>query len=62
MTTSDSPDHAGEPVDGSASNPVNSNLRETSVRIDWLFRDALRNHQVHPLRDLVLRYRTKAAP
>jgi hypothetical protein len=28
-------------------------------RIDWLFRDALRNRQVHPLMDLVRRYRAK---
>ena len=28
-------------------------------RIDWLFRDALRTRQVHPLKDLVRRYRTK---
>lgn len=28
-------------------------------RIDWLFRDALRNQQVHPLMDLVRRYRAK---
>ena len=30
-----------------------------SSRIDWLFRDALRNRQVHPLMDLVRRYRAK---
>lgn len=28
-------------------------------RIDWLFRDALRNRQVHPLMDLVRRYRER---
>jgi len=28
-------------------------------RIDWLFRDAWRNRQVHPLMDLVRRYRAK---
>ena len=28
-------------------------------RIDRLFRDALRNRQVHPLMDLVRRYRAK---
>ena len=32
---------------------------ESPSRIDWLFRDALRNRQVHPLMDLVRRYRTK---
>ncbi len=31
----------------------------SSSRIDWLFRDALRNRQVHPLMDLVRRYRAK---
>ena len=30
--------------------------------IDWLFRDALRNQQVHPLMELVRRYREKDAP
>ncbi len=31
-------------------------------RIDLLFRDALRNRQVHPLMDLVRRYRAKDVP
>jgi hypothetical protein len=32
---------------------------DSPSRVDWLFRDALRNQQVHPLMDLVRRYRTK---
>jgi hypothetical protein len=28
-------------------------------RIDWLFRDALRSRQVHPLMELVRRYRER---
>ncbi len=31
-------------------------------RIDQLFRDALRNQQVHPLMDLVRRYREREMP
>lgn len=26
-------------------------------RVEWLFRDSLRRHQVHPLMELVRRYR-----
>jgi hypothetical protein len=32
---------------------------DSPSRIDWLFRDALRNQQVHPLMDLTRRYRAK---
>ena len=31
-------------------------------RIDWLFRDALRSRQLHPLMELVRRYREQDAP
>ena len=34
---------------------------ETSERMDWLFRDARRHQLVHPLMDLVRRYRKKEA-
>jgi hypothetical protein len=30
-------------------------------RIEWLFRDALRQQQMHPLMELVRRYREQAA-
>jgi len=33
---------------------------DRASRIEWLFRDALRKQQVHPLMDLVRRYRAKA--
>jgi hypothetical protein len=32
---------------------------DSTSRIDWLFRDALRNQQVHPLMDLARRYRAR---
>jgi hypothetical protein len=40
--------------------PSPAGSRETT-RVDWLFRDALRRRQVHPLMDLVRRYRQQAA-
>jgi len=34
---------------------------EAPSRIDWLFRDALRQRQIHPLMELVRRYRQQEA-
>ncbi|MFL6625914.1 MAG: hypothetical protein ACJ8G1_05640 [Vitreoscilla sp.] len=31
-------------------------------RVDWLFRDSLRRHQVHPLMELLRRYRDQERP
>lgn len=33
-----------------------------AARIDWLFRDALRNRQLHPLMELVRSYRRQDTP
>ena len=42
--------------------PAASTPHESPEWIAWLFRDALRNHHVHPLMELVRRYREKDAP
>ena len=49
-------------VDQSAPRPAASTPHDSLEWIPWLFRDALRNHHVHPLMDLVRRYREKDAP
>lgn len=46
-------------VDASAAVEPAQAAPTSPSRIDWLFRDALRNQQVHPLMDLVRRYRAK---
>lgn len=33
-----------------------------AARIEWLFRDALRNRQLHPLMELVRTYRRQDTP
>ena len=56
MTTKTSPAEAhaaAEPAPAASDRPS---------RVEWLFRDALRNQQVHPLMDLVRRYRAKDEP
>ena len=53
MTTKTPPADAHAVIEPSPPAPASSS------RIDWLFRDALRNRQVHPLMDLVRRYRAK---
>lgn len=55
MTTKTTPAEAPAFVEPARAAPGSSS------RIDWLFRDALRNRQVHPLMDLVRRYRAKDA-
>jgi len=42
--------------------PAASTPHDSPEWIAWLFRDALRNHQVHPLMELVRRYREKDLP
>ncbi len=49
-------------VDNSPPKPRALRPPGSPERIDWLFRDALRSQQVHPLMDLVRRYREKDAP
>jgi hypothetical protein len=49
-------------VDCPAVKPPASTPHESPEWIAWLFRAALRNHHVHPLMDLVRRYREKDLP
>ncbi len=53
MTTKTPPGDAHAVIEPAPAAPASPS------RIDWLFRDALRNRQVHPLMDLVRRYRAK---
>jgi hypothetical protein len=53
MTTTTPPANAHAVVEPERAAPA------SPTRIDWLFRDALRTRQVHPLKDLVRRYRAK---
>ena len=62
MPTNMSAAEAGAAVDKSAPQPGASKPSGSKERIDWLFRDALRRQQVHPLMDLVRRFRDKDAP
>jgi hypothetical protein len=48
---------AAAPVAHLPSAPAHSD----ASRLDWLFRDALRNRRVHPLMELVRRYRQRDA-
>ena len=56
MTTSPIPD----PSPAGTGAPPAGAARDGS-RIDWLFRDALRRRQIHPLMELLRRYRQQAA-
>lgn len=42
--------------------PPASTPHDSPEWIAWLFRDALRNHHVHPLMELVRRYRERDRP
>jgi len=53
---------AGAAVDRLAPGPDAPKPAGSAERIDWIFRDALRNQQVHPLMDLVRRYRARDVP
>ncbi len=56
-STVDAPAAADQP----AKRPAASTPHDSPEWIAWLFRGALRNHQVHPLKELVRRYREKDA-
>lgn len=49
-------------VDPPVAKPAASTPHDSPQWIDWLFRDALRHHHVHPLMELVRRYREKDVP
>ena len=52
----------GRPASDDAAKPrYSDDSRKDVSRIDWLFRDALRQRQVHPLLELVRLYRKGAA-
>lgn len=48
-------------VDQPPPKPTASTPHDSPEWVAWLFRDALRNHQVHPLMELVRRYREREA-
>jgi len=52
--TATRPDPAGPAEPGQA--PL-AQANEQTDRVEWLFRDALRRRQVHPLMELLRRYR-----
>jgi hypothetical protein len=62
MITNTSAADARAAIDKSAPKPGATRPPGSPERIDWLFRDASRNQQVHPLMDLVRRYHEKDAP
>lgn len=67
MTTTTPTPPAGDrmTVDAAQSRPAHAPTAQAEgapSRIDWLFRDALRNRQLHPLMELVRRYREQDAP
>ncbi len=62
MTTHTSADAGRAAVDRSGPKSATASSTESSARIDRLSRDALRNQQVHPLMDLVRRYREREMP
>jgi len=56
-------DNAATRVDRENS-PISGNVRSMvkpsqGDRLEWLFREALRRQQVHPLRELLRRYRSR---
>lgn len=61
MTINTSSVDARAAVDQPATRPAASTRHDSPEWVAWLFRDALRNHQVHPLMELVRRYREKDA-
>lgn len=62
MTTNTSSGDTRTAVDKPAPQPGASKPHSSLQPIERLFRDALRNQQVHPLMELVRRYREKDAP
>jgi hypothetical protein len=62
MTTKMSPVNGLKAVDESAPAHIEPHPTGHPTREDWLFRDALRNQTVHPLMELVRRYREQDAP
>jgi hypothetical protein len=62
MSTPTSTVDAQHAVDQPVPKPAAATPHDSPEWIPWLFRDALRNHHVHPLMELVRRYREKDAP
>ncbi len=62
MNTDTSAIDVRQAVDDPVPKPPASTPRDSPEWVAWLFRDALRNHQIHPLMDLLRRYREKDAP
>jgi len=61
MITNMSPVNGLKAADVSAQVRAEPQATVHPTREDWLFRDALRNQQVHPLMELVRRYREQDA-
>jgi hypothetical protein len=61
MSTHTSTVDARPAVDPAVPKPPAATPHDSPEWIPWLFRDALRNHHVHPLEELVRRYREKDA-
>jgi hypothetical protein len=62
MIESMSPVGEGRPRDAAAVLAPEPDPAPGASRIDWLFRDALRNRQLHPLMELVRSYRRQDTP